>query len=99
ADEVAQLREVLARELTSPIGTTTYPANLTWANYIDYICCPTLCYEIEYPRNDKINWQNLFSKIAAIFGCIFLLTVISEDFILPALVDAQQRLDPSLRTA
>ncbi|KAK4044890.1 hypothetical protein C8A01DRAFT_42495 [Parachaetomium inaequale] len=98
-DEVAQLREDLARELTSPIGHITYPANLTWANYADYICCPTLCYEIEYPRNDKIDWQNLLSKIAAVFGCIFLLTVISEEFILPALVDASQRLDPSLRTA
>ncbi|KAH6841033.1 MBOAT, membrane-bound O-acyltransferase family-domain-containing protein [Chaetomium sp. MPI-CAGE-AT-0009] len=99
SDEIAQLREDLARELTSPIGTITYPANLTWPNYADYICCPTLCYEIEYPRNDKIDWQNLFSKIAAIFGCIFLLTIISEEFILPALVDASQRLDPSLRTA
>ena len=98
ADEVAQLREDLARELTSPMGNITYPANLTWTNYIDYICCPTLCYEIEYPRNDKIDWQNLISKIIAIFGCISLLTVISEEFILPALVDASQRLDPSLRT-
>jgi sterol O-acyltransferase len=97
-DEVAQLREDLARELTSPMGNITYPANLTWANYMDYICCPTLCYEIEYPRNDKIDWQNLISKIVAIFGCISLLTVISEEFILPALVDASQRLDPSLRT-
>ncbi|SPQ21305.1 7905d28b-d3c9-4029-bdd9-994bbed72400 [Thermothielavioides terrestris] len=99
ADEVAQLREDLARELTSPIGNITYPANLTWANYFDYLCCPTLCYEIEYPRNDRIDWQSLFSKIVAVFGCIFLLTVISEEFILPALVDASQRLDPSLRSA
>ncbi|KAL2131143.1 hypothetical protein VTI74DRAFT_5473 [Chaetomium olivicolor] len=99
ADEVAQLREDLARELTSPIGNITYPANLTWANYVDYLCCPTLCYEIEYPRTDRIDWQNLFSKITAVFGCIFLLTVISEEFILPALVDASQRLDPSLRAA
>ncbi|KAL1838158.1 hypothetical protein VTJ49DRAFT_2984 [Mycothermus thermophilus] len=97
AETVAQLREVLARELTSPIGNITYPANLTWANYVDYIFCPTLCYEIEYPRNDKINWPNLFSKIAAVFGCISLLTLISEEFILPALVDASRRLDPSLR--
>ncbi|KAK5663145.1 hypothetical protein OQA88_6562 [Cercophora sp. LCS_1] len=98
-DEVAQLREDLARELTSPIGNITYPANLTWANYLDYLCCPTLCYEIEYPRTKAIDWQNLLSKIAATFGCIFLLTVISEEFILPALVDAEQRLDPSLRTS
>ena len=98
-DEIAQLREDLARELTSPIGNITYPANLTWANYLDYLCCPTLCYEIEYPRTEAIDWQNLLSKIAATFGCIFLLTIISEEFILPALTDASHRLDPSLRTA
>ncbi|KAK3685819.1 MBOAT, membrane-bound O-acyltransferase family-domain-containing protein [Podospora appendiculata] len=97
-DEIAQLRDDLARELTSPIGNITYPANLTWANYVDYICCPTLCYEIEYPRTEAIDWQNLLSKIAATFGCIFLLTVISEDFILPILSDASARLDPALRT-
>lgn len=98
-DEIAQLREDLARELTSPIGNITYPSNLTWANYLDYLCCPTLCYEIEYPRTDAIDWQNLLSKIAATFGCIFLLTIISEEFILPALVDASLRLSPALRTA
>lgn len=98
-DEVAQLREDLARELTSPMGNITYPSNLTWANYLDYLCCPTLCYEIEYPRTATIDWQNLLSKILAVFGCIFLLTVISEEFILPALTDASIRLDPSLRTA
>lgn len=98
-DEIAQLREDLARELTSPMGNITYPANLTWANYLDYLCCPTLCYEIEYPRTAAIDWQNLLSKVLAVFGCIFLLTVISEEFILPALTDASIRLDPTLRAA
>lgn len=93
ADEVDELREDLALELTSPIGNVTYPNNLTWSNYIDYLCCPTLCYEIEYPRTTHINWINLISKIIATFGCIFLLTIISEDFILPVLTDASQRLD------
>lgn len=98
-DEVAQLREDLARELTSPMGNTTYPRNLTWANYVDFLCLPTLCYEIEYPRTASIDWTNLLSKIVAIFGCIFLLTVTSEEFILPVLMDAQARLDPSARGA
>ncbi|KAH8888799.1 MBOAT-domain-containing protein [Thozetella sp. PMI_491] len=98
-DEVAQLREDLARELTSPIGNVTYPRNLTWSNYVDYLCCPTLCYEIEYPRTERIDWQKLISQIIAVFGCIFLLTVISEEFILPELQVASSRLDPSLRTA
>ncbi|CVK97034.1 related to acyl-CoA sterol acyltransferase [Fusarium mangiferae] len=93
ADEVDELREDLARELTSPIGNVTYPNNLTWSNYMDYLLCPTLCYEIEYPRMSRINWISLISKIIATFGCIFLLTIISEDFILPVLTDASERLD------
>jgi sterol O-acyltransferase len=93
SDEVDELREDLARELTSPIGNVTYPSNLTWSNYTDYILCPTLCYEIEYPRTSSINWISLISKIIATFGCIFLLTIISEDFILPVLTDASERLD------
>lgn len=93
ADEIDTLREDLARELTSPMGNVTYPRNLTWANYLDYLCCPTLCYELEYPRNASINWTSLISKIIAIFGCIFLLTITSEEYILPVLVDASRRLD------
>ncbi|EFY92005.1 putative acyl-CoA sterol acyltransferase [Metarhizium acridum CQMa 102] len=90
--DIESLREALARELTSPMGNTTYPRNLTWANYIDYLFCPTLCYELEYPRTPRINWTSLVAKTIATFGCIFLLTVTSEEFILPVLVDAQRRL-------
>ncbi|PNP40096.1 hypothetical protein TGAMA5MH_08018 [Trichoderma gamsii] len=93
ADEIDELREDLARELTSPMGNVTYPRNLTWPNYIDFLCCPTLCYELEYPRNATINWTSLISKIIATFGCIFLLTITSEEYILPVLVDASQRLE------
>ncbi|ATY63677.1 sterol o-acyltransferase (APE2) [Cordyceps militaris] len=91
-DEIELLRDALARELTSPMGHVTYPRNLTWANYLDFLFCPTLCYEIEYPRTPTINWTSLISKIIAVFGCIFLLTITSEDFILPVLVDAEARL-------
>ncbi|KAI1266668.1 MBOAT-domain-containing protein [Xylariaceae sp. FL1019] len=95
---LSQLREDLARELTSPIGNVTYPGNLTWGNYFDYLLCPTLCYELEYPRLKSIDWTNLIAKVIATFGCVFLLTIISEEFILPVLQESQARLDgvPSL---
>ncbi|KAI1418974.1 MBOAT family protein [Xylaria sp. FL1777] len=92
SEGLSQLREDLAHELTSPIGNVTYPRNLSWGNYIDYLLCPTLCYELEYPRTTSINWTNLTAKILATFGCIFLLTMISEEFILPVLQDSQVRL-------
>ena len=71
--DLARLREDLAIELTSPMGSVTYPKNLTWGNYVDYICCPTLCYELEYPRTDGFVWSQLGYKVLAVFGVIFLL--------------------------
>jgi len=98
--EDADLRETLAFEVTSPSGRVTYPKNLTLYNFVDYLFCPTLCYELSYPRTDRfvadlvdgiwranlqnsIHWGKLAEKAAAVFGCIFLLTVTSEEFILP----------------
>lgn len=51
--EDAELRETLAFELTSPSGSITYPNNLTYRNMADYLLCPTLCYEMSYPRTEK----------------------------------------------
>ncbi|KAL2439199.1 putative sterol O-acyltransferase 2 [Exophiala dermatitidis] len=91
-EELVQLRQDLATELTSPLGQVTYPQNLTLRNYIDYILCPTLCYELEYPRTPKIRWLELFQKTLAVFGCIFLMITISEEFITPVLSESAIRL-------
>lgn len=93
SSELAQLREDLAIELTSPMGSVTYPKNLTWGNYADYLFCPTLCYELEYPRTSGIVWSELGYKVLATFGCIFLLTVTSEEFILPVMIESAERLE------
>jgi sterol O-acyltransferase len=90
---LAQLREDLAIELTSPMGNVTYPKNLTLMNYIDFLFCPTLCYELEYPRTDGIVWSQLGYKVLAVFGVIFLLTIVSEEFILPVLTESAARLE------
>ncbi|KAL8709181.1 MAG: hypothetical protein Q9220_006061 [cf. Caloplaca sp. 1 TL-2023] len=92
-EALAELREDLALELTSPLGQVTYPQNLTLYNYADYILCPTLCYELEYPRTECTQYLELFWKTSAVFGCIFLLTITSEEFIVPVLHDASLRLN------
>lgn len=91
-EKLLQLRSDLATELTSPMGNVTYPQNLTLWNYVDYVLCPTLCYELEYPRTPSIRWLEVFYKTLAVFGCIFLMTVLSEEFVSPILADAAGRL-------
>ncbi|EHK97004.1 putative sterol O-acyltransferase 2 [Glarea lozoyensis 74030] len=93
AADLSQLREDLAIELISPLGSVIYPNNLTWSNYTDYLFCPTLCYELEYPRTSGIVWSELGYKILAVFGVIFLLTITSEEFILPVMSESALRLE------
>jgi sterol O-acyltransferase len=89
----SELREKLAFELTSPSGRVTYPQNLTLNNFVDYMLCPTLCYELSYPRTERVRWGKVAEKVAAVFGCIFLLTVISEEFILPVMNEASKGIE------
>jgi sterol O-acyltransferase len=92
AEHLQQLREDLAFELASPLGRVSYPENLNVYNYIDFLFCPTLCYELEYPRTSHIRWMEVFYKTLAVFGCIFLMVITSEEFILPVLDISAARL-------
>jgi sterol O-acyltransferase len=95
AERIASLREDLAFELASPLGHVSYPENLTLVNFIDFLFCPTLCYELEYPRTPRIRWSELGKKTLAVFGCIFLMTVTAEEFIIPVLDESAVRLQDS----
>ncbi|KAH8719206.1 MBOAT, membrane-bound O-acyltransferase family-domain-containing protein [Phaeosphaeriaceae sp. PMI808] len=92
AEYLRQLREDLAFELASPLGRVSYPENLTLYNYVELLFLPTLCYELEYPRTPHIRWMEVFYKTLAVFGCIFLMIVTSEEFILPVLDASAARL-------
>lgn len=92
-EPLVRLREDLATELTSPLGNISYPRNLSLGNYAEFLCCPTLCYELEYPRRPDRRWDEIAWKTLAVFGCIFLLTLTSEEFIVPVLSEAHLQLE------
>ena len=46
--------EIADRDLTGRVSKEIkYPHNLTYSNFLDYMFCPTLVYELEYPRTDR----------------------------------------------
>jgi sterol O-acyltransferase len=94
-ESLLQLRADLAYELASPLGGISYPENLTLYNYVDFIFCPTLCYELEYPRTPRVRWLELFYKTLAVFGCIFLITITAEEFVIPVLRESAVSLQAS----
>jgi sterol O-acyltransferase len=52
--------EIAERDLTGTVlQEIMYPNNLTYANFLDYMLCPTLVYELEYPRANGYSTQSL----------------------------------------
>ncbi|KZP25532.1 hypothetical protein FIBSPDRAFT_733698 [Athelia psychrophila] len=81
----------LAREYAEIEGELTssgpvyvkWPHNITWKNFAVYHAIPTLVYELEYPRTDRIRPMYLFEKTVAFLGTFALLYTVTESFILP----------------
>ena len=63
-----------------------YPSNLTVLDFYGYIPLPTVVYELEYPRQDKISWAYVAEKTTATFGVIGVMIVISTAYIYPVVM-------------
>ena len=79
--EIADLDRELKSKTTG--DKNAYPNNLNLSNFFDYICLPTLVYELEYPRQERINWWYVLEKTTATFGVLCVMMVISQAFIYP----------------
>lgn len=79
---------ILDEELRGKCTTTdnAYPKNLTLSNFVDWTCLPTLVYELEYPRQDSINWWYVAEKSAATLGVIWIMIIISQAYLYPVVV-------------
>lgn len=82
--EIDGLTEEVMGKATS--ADRAYPHNLTMKRHYEYIPLPTVVYELDYPRNDSINWQYVFEKVAAIVGIIFVMIMVSQAFIYPVVL-------------
>ncbi|SCU92982.1 LAFA_0F14048g1_1 [Lachancea sp. 'fantastica'] len=63
--------------------TVKFPANINFKNFFEYSMFPTLVYQVEYPRTEKIRWSYVFEKLCAIFGVILVMMIIAQFFMYP----------------
>ncbi|KAJ1733402.1 Sterol O-acyltransferase 2 (Sterol-ester synthase 2) [Coemansia biformis] len=85
-DELEQRRDLGSEETRELIRcldaklcrqTARFPATQTLANYAMFQLCPTLVYELEYPRTSHIRWGYVAEKMAGTAGifCVFYVVV------------------------
>lgn len=82
--EIDGLTEEIMGRATS--ADRAYPHNLTTRRHYEYIPLPTVVYELDYPRNDSINWRYVCEKVAATIGIIFVMITVSQVFIYPVVI-------------
>jgi sterol O-acyltransferase len=63
-----------------------YTKTLDFWNHYEFIVLPTLVYELEYPRTDKINWYYVVEKAVATLGILFIMMLVSQTFIYPVVM-------------
>ncbi|OSD04816.1 MBOAT-domain-containing protein [Trametes coccinea BRFM310] len=94
---LAQTHAELQTELSGPVeGRVRYPSNLTFRDFAWYMLTPTLVYELEYPRTDRIRPLYVFEKTVAFMGTFALLYTIVETFIIPLTPTKEQSFARSL---
>jgi sterol O-acyltransferase len=84
---------ILDEELRGKCTTTdnVYPNNLTLYNFIEWTCLPTLVYDLEYPRQEHVNWWYVAEKSAATLGVIWVMIIISQAYIYPVGMSLDER--------
>ncbi|MCJ1468769.1 acyl-CoA/sterol acyltransferase [Pseudocyphellaria aurata] len=95
-DQIDSFRRIIKSEIEglteevqgkcSPGSKNVYPHNLNIRDFAGYIPLPTLVYELEYPRQERINWFYVAEKTAATFGVLFVMNVVSQSYIYPQVV-------------
>ncbi|KAJ5170662.1 uncharacterized protein N7500_003445 [Penicillium coprophilum] len=110
-NQMKSIRELLEQEIgvlseglkgRCSLTTNHYPKNLTIRNICDFMTLPTLVYELEYPRTEKIDWLYVAEKTLATLSIIVVMIAVSESWIYPVVMEtvrmkkegmtAQQRL-------
>lgn len=87
AKDYSELQSELTSSGPYPV---TWPNNISWKNFAIYQLIPTLVYDLEYPRTDRIRPIYVFEKTVATFGTFALLYSVTESFILPYTPTADQ---------
>ena len=60
-----------------------YPNNLTTANLYYFILAPTLCYEMEYPRTEKVRPYFLFKRLFETLFLFWLMIALIQQWLMP----------------
>lgn len=61
-----------------------YPDNLNLRDILYYICAPTLCYELNFPRTSRIRKRFLIKRIIEVVVGVQILLTMFQQYMIPS---------------
>eukprot|EP01071_Lankesteria_metandrocarpae_P000487 Lankesteria_metandrocarpae@DN1065_c0_g1_i1.p1 len=80
----------LLRDEGTPAANPNYPHCLTFRNFIDYLFCPVLVYEPEYPRGSGFRLGYFTHKLFGLFFAMVFLYMVLTSFLVPITVQSTE---------
>lgn len=68
----------------------SFPENINFVDFFWYSMFPTVVYSLIYPRTKRIRWGYVLEKTLAVFGIIFLMIAVAENWIYPIVLRAKE---------
>lgn len=62
---------------------TSFPNNITLFNFFEFTMFPTLVYAMNLPRTKRIRCSYVFEKTCGVFGIIFLMAYVAQNWMYP----------------
>mmetsp|Transcript_45251 Transcript_45251/g.141842 ORF Transcript_45251/g.141842 Transcript_45251/m.141842 type:complete len:809 (-) Transcript_45251:73-2499(-) len=83
-----EMREKLSRKVKDTENRVAYPNNLTVGDIFYFWWAPTLSYQLNYPRSDRIRKSYVATLVLRMVVVTCLIIFISEQYVLPGMVQS-----------
>jgi hypothetical protein len=86
---IANVDAVLDDDESDP-NLLIYPSNLTLSNFLYFLSCPSLVYEVSFPKTNSIRWTYFFSLVGQAAATFFIEYLFFSESLMPVFENAQQ---------
>jgi len=61
-----------------------YPDNLTYRDLLYFLCAPTLCYELNFPRTSRVRKRFLLKRLLEVVIGVNVVMALFQQWIIPS---------------
>ncbi|XP_069191146.1 diacylglycerol O-acyltransferase 1 isoform X2 [Procambarus clarkii] len=90
AQDAGEIKEEDSDDATTTLNLKQYPDNLTLGDLYYFLAAPTLCYELNFPRSQRIRIRFLLRRMLEVIVITNILLAMFQQWIIPSVKNSFQ---------